>query len=65
MKGDYNPEVLPPKMSETDIIRSINTAMVLAGIRALGEWEAREGAGEDVSRADVVCAVYAAMHRLK
>lgn len=63
--GDGAPEIIPPRKSEAEVIRSISTAMVFAGIRALGEWQDREDAGEDVSKSDVVCAVYAAMHRLK
>jgi hypothetical protein len=60
-----NSEILPPRPSEGDILRTISTAMVLAGIRALGNMQDREEAGEDISKSDVVCAVYAAMHRLK
>jgi hypothetical protein len=64
--SEYVPEeILPPNKSEAEIVRSITTAMVFAGIRALGECEARQESGEDVSKSDVVCAVYAAMTRLK
>ena len=61
--GDGAPEILPPQLSEGEILRGISTAMIFAGIRALGEWQARKDAGEVISQADVVCAVYAAMRR--
>jgi len=54
--------VLPPVLGETDAMRAeITDAMVLAGIRALGQWQQREDAGESVTKRDLVCAVFASM----
>ena len=54
-------EVLPPPQSESDIYRRISDAMILAGIRALGEWEACRDAGRIATDRDLVCAVFVAM----
>ena len=55
-------KVLNPETSESDIIRTeISDTMVLAGIRALGQWHERLDAGETVTKRDAVCSIYAAM----
>ncbi len=57
-------EVLRPEVSETDIIRrEVTDAMVLAGVRALGQWQERKDAGERVTKADLVSSIYALMRR--
>lgn len=54
------------RVSETETIRSgITDAMVLAGVRALAECEERREAGGMVTDSDLVCAIYASMHRSK
>ena len=59
-----NAEILPPVRSESDIIREeITLAMVMAGIRALGGWQERKDCGQDVSKSDLVTAIYASMRR--
>ena len=61
-QGDAGaPEVLPPKKSATEIIRTeITTAMNMRGVCAC---ESKMEAGETVSKSDLVCAVYAAMRQ--
>jgi len=50
------------EQGESDIIRKeITDAMVMAGIRALGQWQRRKDAGEAVTQRDLLCAVYSAM----
>jgi len=59
------PEILAPQKAEADIIRKeITTAMVMAGVAAAREWESRCEAGDQLTKTDLVCAVYAAMRRL-
>ena len=56
--------ILPPERSETDVIRlEITDAKIMAGIRALGEWQEKKDYGQSVTKSDLVCAIYASMRR--
>lgn len=62
--GDLPIEKRVPR-SVYEIVRNeITTAMVLAGIDALGEMEDKRAAGAHVTPGDIACAVYSAMRSI-
>lgn len=59
--GFANGELIPPSPSQYEIVRQISPAMLLAGIRASGEWDEKRRDGIPAAKSDLVCAVYVAM----
>lgn len=55
-------ELIAPQRGESDIVREeVTQAMIMAGIVALGEWEEKRDYGREVTKTDLVCAIFAAM----